>query len=103
MNLEFPSSQFIYPPNSDSLAFSDITKIFDNTKTSITPVHLSVKSTRQFVIEHRATSIQAPIYQSNRTKHEIMGKGSCYCGKVSFTYEGEPLNKVIAILRLHDI
>ncbi|KAI5245500.1 hypothetical protein E4T43_03137 [Aureobasidium subglaciale] len=24
-----------------------------------------------------------------------MGKGSCYCGKVSFTYEGEPLNKAI--------
>lgn len=32
-----------------------------------------------------------------------MGKGSCYCGKVSFTYEGEPLNKVIATLRHHVI
>lgn len=37
MNLELPSSQFIYPPNSDSLAFSHITKTFDNTKISITP------------------------------------------------------------------
>jgi hypothetical protein len=23
-----------------------------------------------------------------------MGKGSCYCGKVSFTFAGEPINKV---------
>ncbi|KAG9518499.1 hypothetical protein KCV07_g5458, partial [Aureobasidium melanogenum] len=23
-----------------------------------------------------------------------MGKGSCYCGKITFSFEGEPINKV---------
>lgn len=68
-------------------------------KTALTPRQtiapvLSNYSNQLRILETKTT--KAFLYNNKHKTHNIhdkMGKGSCYCGKVAFSYSGEPANK----------
>lgn len=77
----------------------------ENNKTALTP---TAEPFYQFYQTTRATSNirkqdheqiarqAVKTLQETHEKYTTMGKGSCYCGKIAFSYTGEPANKASA-------